>query len=120
MLRLLRHALFLLVAVAFVGGTTTNFARSAQYGSTLAGTAMPCDMAMPASASGDTKSMQPCKGIITPDCIKLMGCVSVNALPVHFLTHESTIQYSEIDYWTSVSKLDSLDPEPEPLPPRTA
>jgi hypothetical protein len=79
---------------------------------------MPCDMAMPASASGDTKPMAPCKGM-TPDCIKLMGCVTVSALPARYLTHELAVQYSMIGYWASFSKLASLDREPEPLPPRT-
>jgi hypothetical protein len=118
MFRLLRHILLLLVAFAIVSGTTSELARSAQYGSILVTAGMPCDMAMPTSASGDTKPMAPCKGM-TPDCIKAMGCVTVSALPAHFLTHESTIQYSTIDYWTSFSKLISLDHEPEPLPPRT-
>jgi hypothetical protein len=118
MLKILRHILLLLVACAIVSGTTSELARSAQYGSVLVSAGMPCDMTMPSSISGEMKPMTPCKGM-TPDCIKAMGCVTVSALPAHFLTHESTMRYSAIDYWTSHSKLAGLDRQPEPLPPRT-
>jgi hypothetical protein len=118
MLRVLRHILLLLVAFAVVGGTTSEFARAAQYSTVMVAAGMPCDMAMPASASGDTKPMAPCKGM-TPDCIKQMGCLTVTGLPAHFLTYESTVQYSAINYWTATSELAGLDHEPEPLPPRT-
>jgi hypothetical protein len=118
MLRICHHILLLLVAFAIIGGTTSELARSAQYIAPMTMAGMPCDMAMPASASGDTKPMPPCKSM-TPDCIKLMGCVTVTALPARFLTHEMTVQYSTVDYWTVSSKLASLDHEPEPLPPRT-
>ncbi len=53
--------------------------------------------------------MQPCKGM-TSDCIKLMGCVTVNALPAQFQTHASTVQYSAVDYWTPTSTLLELGP----------
>ncbi|HVJ54928.1 MAG TPA: hypothetical protein VM689_20880 [Aliidongia sp.] len=119
MCRWLRNMLFLIVAGALIGGTTLELAHSASYGSVLVSADMPCDMAMAASASGDAKPMPPCKGM-TPECIKLMGCVTVSALPGHFLIHEAVMQYSVIDYWTSVFELDGLDREPEPLPPRTA
>jgi hypothetical protein len=117
MLRVFRHILFLLVAVALVGGTPLELAHAAQYGAMPAAAGMPCDMAMP--ASGDTKPMTPCKGL-TADCIKQMGCVSVDALPAHFAAHTTTVQYSAVGYWTVVSELASLDGKPEPLPPRTA
>jgi hypothetical protein len=118
MLRILRTVLVLLIALAIVGGTTTEFARSAQYGSIFVTAEVPCDMAMAGSTSGDTKPMAPCKGM-TPDCIKLTGCVTISALPAHFLNHVAIEQYTAIDYWTAVSEFDSLAREPEPLPPRT-
>jgi hypothetical protein len=120
MLRLFRHLLLLLVAFAIIGGTPSELARATGYGPVAAMTDMPCDMTMPTSASGgDATPTAPCKGM-TADCIKQMGCVTVAGLPAHFLIHESAVQYSAIDYWASFSKLVSLDPEPEPLPPRTA
>lgn len=120
MYKAFRHILLLLVAVAIVGGTTTELARSAQFGLTASAAGMPCDdMTMPTSAAGDAQPMQPCKGM-TPDCIKLMGCVTATVLPPHSLTHQSTVRYSAIVYWTPVSELASSDLEPEPLPPRTA
>jgi hypothetical protein len=120
MSRIFRHLLLLLVAFALVGGTASELARAAEYGPVAAMADMPCDMTTPASASGgDATPMAPCKGM-TADCIKQMGCVTVAALPVPFITHESAVQYSAIDYWTTFSKLVSLEPEPEPLPPRTA
>ena len=119
MYKAFRHILLLLVAVAFVGGTTTELARSAQFGLTASATGMPCDtMTMPTSAAGDAQPMQPCKGM-APDCNKLMGCITVDAAPVQFQTLASIVQYSVIDYWTPASVLTSSDLEPEPLPPRT-
>src|ERR1700722_12179734 len=93
MLKVVRRFLILLIAFAVVGGTTTELARSAQYGAPMTMAGMPCDMAMP--ASGDTKPMPPCKGM-TPDCIKLMGCVTVTALPARFPTHRMTVRYSMV------------------------
>lgn len=120
MSRIFRHLLLLLVAFALVGGTASELARAAEYGPVAAMADMPCDMATPASASdGDATPMAPCKGM-TADCIKQMGCVTVQALPAHFMVHESAVRYSAIGYWTTLSKLVSLDSEPEPLPPRTA
>ena len=118
MLRICRHFLLLLIAFAIIGGTTSELASSAQYVAPMTMAGMPCDMAIPASASGDTKPMPPCKGM-TPDCIKLMGCVTVTALPTGFLTHEITVRYSTVTYWTGSSTPASLDHEPEPFPPRT-
>ena len=118
MYKAFRHILLLVVAVAIVGGTTTELARSAQYGVVASSAGMPCDnMAMPTSI-GDAQPMQPCKGM-TPDCIKLMGCITGNAAPVQFQTLAAIVQYSVIDYWTPASVLTSSDLEPELLPPRT-
>ncbi len=112
-----RRILLLLVAFAIIGGTTSEVARSAEYGGLMAMAGMPCGMAMPASIAGDTKPM-PRKGM-TADCIKQMGCVTATALPAPFLTHASTVRYSAVDYWTPVIRLAGLIHEPEPLPPRT-
>jgi len=118
--RLLRHLLLLLVAFALVGGTTSELAHAAAYSPVAAMAEMPCDMAMPTSASGDGSApMAPCKGM-TADCIKQMGCVTVQALPAHFSAHESAVEYGAVDYWASHGELVSLDHEPEPIPPRTA
>src|SRR5262249_43912205 len=99
------HILLLLVAVAVVGGTTRELARSAQFGLTASAAGMPCDdITMPMSAAGDAQPMQPCKGM-TSDCIKLMGCVTVDALPTQFQADPSIVQYSAIHYWTAASAL---------------
>lgn len=119
MLKGLRHFLLLLVAFALVSGTTAEFARAAQYGAPMTMDGMPCNMTMPASASGDTKPMAPCKGA-TPDCLKLMGCITVTALPAHDTTHGIVVQYGVVDYPTFSSKLTGLDHRPDPFPPRTA
>jgi hypothetical protein len=120
MLRALRHFLFLLVAFAIIGGTTSGFARSAQYGDLMVTADSPCGMAMMQPASDHEKPMMPCKGM-TPDCIKQMGCIDITALPATRAPgHELIVTYSVVDYWSSSSTLASLDPEPEPIPPRTA
>lgn len=119
MYRAFRHIVLLLVAVALIGGTTSEVAFSAQAGSGMVMAGMPCDMAMPATVSGDVMPMPSCKGM-TPDCIKLMGCVTISALPAQYLAHGSTVQYGAIRYRHSEATLVGLDHEPEPLPPRTA
>lgn len=115
----LRRILLLLVAFAFVSGTMAEFARAAQYIAPMTMDGMPCNMAMPMSASGDTKPMVPCKGT-TSDCLKLMGCVAVTALPARHTTHIIVVQYGVVDYPTFSSKLTGLDHRPDPFPPRTA
>ena len=108
------------VALAIVGGTTPDLAGSAEYGPIMATMDAPCDMAMPMSASGDAPTpMAPCKGL-TADCIKQMGCVTAIGLPAHFLTHETAVQYATVAYWSPLTRLVSLDLQPEPQPPRTA
>jgi hypothetical protein len=116
MLRIVRHALFVLIAFAIIGGGSAEFARSAQYDAGMVSTGVPCNLGT--SASGESKPMAPCKGM-TSDCIKQMGCSTVSVLPARFLTHDSTVRYSAVDYWTSFSELASLERRPEPLPPRT-
>ncbi len=87
MLKGLRHILLLLVALALVSGTTTELARAAQDVAPMTMDGMPCTMAMPASASGETTPMAPCKGM-TPGCIKLVGCVTVVALHARYTMHD--------------------------------
>ena len=116
MVRLFRHIMLVLAAFALVVGSTAEVVRAAPL-APMAGE--PCDMAMPDQASGGDATPMPCKGL-TPDCIKQMGCVAVIGLPANSYAHETIVQYGTVDFWASLSKLESLDPEPEPLPPRTA
>jgi hypothetical protein len=118
MARVLRQILLLLVAFPVVSGTTWEAARAAQFTAATVAAGAPCDMAMTASPSDDTKPMAPCKGM-TPDCMKQICCVTATALPAHFLTLASTVWYGAIDYWVSTAELAGLDRQPEPLPPRT-
>lgn len=119
MLKGLRHLVLLLVAFALVSGTTAELASAAQYVAPMTMDGMPCNMAMPMSASGDTKPVAPCKGM-TSDCLKLMGCVTVTALPARYTTHAIVVQYGVVDYPTFSSELTGLDHRPDPFPPRTA
>jgi hypothetical protein len=119
MLKVFRHLLFVLLAFAIVGGTTTQLAQSAQYAAPMTMAGMPCDMMMPAAAATDNgKPTPPCDGM-TPDCIKLMGCVTAVALPTRFVSHEVAVHVTTVDYWSTLSKLAVLVRTPEPFPPRT-
>lgn len=118
MLRILRHILRLLIALAVVSGTTAELARAAQYVGPMAMAGTPCNMDMSVSPSSDTKPTAPCKAM-TPDCIKLMGCTTAAVLPARFVTHEASVRYNTVGYWTVSSEFASLDCEPEPFPPRT-
>ncbi|TAL76371.1 MAG: hypothetical protein EPN75_14490, partial [Beijerinckiaceae bacterium] len=99
-----RRILLLLGAFALLSGTTAEFARATQYVTPMAMDGVPCNMAMPMSASGDTKPMAPCKGM-TPDCLKLMGCITVTALPARYTTHGIVVQYGVVDYPAFSSEL---------------
>jgi hypothetical protein len=119
MIRVLRQLLFVLIAFAIVGGTTTQFAQSAQYAGPMTMAGMPCDMMMMSAAGADHgKPMAPCKGM-TPDCIKQMGCVTDVALPARLVKDEFVAHFTTVDYWSALSKLAELIRTPEPLPPRT-
>jgi len=118
MLRVLRHLLLVLIAFAIIGGTTAELARAAQYSMVMATADMPCDMTMPAADADHGKSTMPCKGM-TPDCMKLTGCVADTSLPTRFVSNEFAAHFSKVDYWSALSKLAGLVAIPEPLPPRT-
>jgi hypothetical protein len=118
MLRIVHRLLLMLVAFAIVSAPTAQMTPPATSNVPITMADMPCDMTTPTVSAAHGKPMTPCKGM-TPDCIRQMGCVTVSALPAHLLIYEATVQYSIIDYWTAMSKLASLDREPEPLPPRT-
>jgi hypothetical protein len=117
MSRFLRQILLLLVAFALVGGMTNDLAHAAPDCVAMA-TTKPCDMPMPASASGDTKPMHSDKSAI-PDCMKQMGCTAASILPARLQTQQVIERHGPIDYWMSTAELASLDHQPEPLPPRT-
>lgn len=119
MLKGLRHILLLIVVFALVSATSTELACAAQCAAPMTMDGMPCNMAMPPSVPGDTKPMAPCKGM-TPDCIKLMGCVTISALPACFAMQGFAVQYGVVDYPMFSSKLAGLDHQPDPFPPRTA
>ncbi len=115
MVQRLRQLLVLLIAFAFIGGTSSQLARSA---TPIVMAGMPCDMMMPHAGMQDGKPMPPCKGM-TPDCIKQMGCVADAALPARTVSLDIAAQFSNVDYWSAWLKLADFVREPEPLPPRT-
>ena len=125
MLRLVRDILLALIAVAIIGGPTLEFARAAKYEPAMAMGAMAMggttsDDQMPASGDMKTKPTVPCKGM-TSDCIKLMGCVTINALPAHFVTFAIADHFdSAIRYWAFGSDWTGIHHRPDPFPPRTA
>ena len=114
-----RRILFLLVAFAVLGVTTAEAARPVAFADMSGDSAMPCDMTMPAEMTGGMDAPSPCKGM-TPDCIKMMGCVTISALPAHFVSAESAVEYRTVIYWTADPELAGQTPAPEPQPPRTA
>ena len=118
MIRVLRQLLFVLIAFAIVGGTTTQLAQSAQYVEPMTMAGMPCDMMMSAAGADHGKPMAPCKSM-TPDCIKQMGCVTDVALPARLVNDAFVAHFTTVDYWSALSKLAELSRPPEPLPPRT-
>jgi hypothetical protein len=118
MLRVLRQLLFVLIAFAIVGGTTTQFTMAAGRVAPMTTAGMPCEMMMPAAGMDHGKPMAPCKGV-TPDCLKLMGCVADIALPARLVNTELAVHVSAVEYWSTLSGQTGLASTPEPNPPRT-
>ncbi len=119
MVQRLRQLLLVLIAFAFIGGTSSQLARSAEYVAPMTISGMPCDMTVMSHAGmPDEKPMPPCKGM-TPDCIKQMGCIADAALPARTVNLDIAVSFSDVDYWSAWSRLADFVREPEPLPPRT-
>ncbi|WP_428375592.1 hypothetical protein [Lichenicoccus sp.] len=118
MVHRLRQLLLVLIAFAFIGGTSSQLVRSAAYAAPMAMAGMPCDKTMSHAGMPNEKPMPPCKGM-TPDCIKQMGCVTDAALPARAVSLDIAVRGSDVDYWSAWSKLADFVREPEPLPPRT-
>lgn len=118
MLRVVRHLLFVLIAFALVGGTTSELAHATEYAAPMTMAGMPCDMMMPTADADHGKPMAPCKGM-TPDCIKMIGCVTDVALPARLMRLAFAGQFTTVNYWTALSRLADRVSTPEPLPPRT-
>ena len=115
MVHRLRQLLLVLIAFAFIGGTSSQLARSAEYATPMVMSGLSsCDMMM----SQDDKPVTPCKGM-TSDCIKQMGCVTDAALPARAVNLDIAVHFSSVDYWSAWSTLADFVREPEPLPPRT-
>ncbi len=114
----LRCLVLLIAGLAFLGGATvqalppSSLALSSMMGAPMPGCA---DAAMMPDADGSV----PRHGI-TPDCVKLMQCLGIPALPEQARLVEARIRYATILYWTPDSVLGGLSPEPLPFPPRPA
>jgi hypothetical protein len=120
MLGIARRLLFVLIAFAVAGGTTTQLARAAAYVAPMTMAGMPCDMTMPAVGGDHGKPAAPCKSVTT-DCPKLVACVAVTdiALPARLVRPEFTTLVSAVEFWPALSKQTGLASTPEPTPPRT-
>ena len=119
----LRQFLLVLIAFAFLGGTSFQLARSAEHAAPMVMAGMPCDMMMSHAGMHDDKPRppsngSPCKGM-TSDCIK-MCCVTDAALSARMVHLDIALNFSHVDYWSAWTKLADFVREPEPLPPRTA
>jgi hypothetical protein len=117
MLSLIRQILRVLIVFALVGGTTVQFARSAQYSAKSTMDDMPCDMRMSMEGMDHDKPMMPGKSMC-PDCAKQMCCSTSAVLPASLASTERAIAFGSFDYWSAWSKLAGITRIPEPLPPR--
>lgn len=116
-MKIMHFILSSIVVLAFVGGASVGFVRAAQFTPSMTMGGVPCDMAM--SVSSVTKPMAPREGM-TPDCMKLTGCATISGLPVGISTHTFAVRYSVIIYPVFLLKLDGLEHQPEPFPPKSA
>ena len=119
MLRILRHILLVLVAIALVGGAAAESARAASHGPLMLMNGVPCDMQMPASDLDHSKSPMPCKGM-THDCINMAACMTIGALPAQSVLQAFPAFYRVRAIWADMFDRASLHHQPDHLPPRTA
>src|ERR1035437_6930499 len=112
-----RRVLAVLVAFALVGGTTAQFAQSAQYVAPMTMAGMPCDMTMPMADAERGEPMIPGKGMAS-DCIK-MCCMVVATLPARLASDEIVTHVSPVDYLPARAKLAGLGRRPGALSPPT-
>ncbi|MHB1799230.1 MAG: hypothetical protein ACYCUI_13160 [Vulcanimicrobiaceae bacterium] len=118
MLRILRQLLFVLIAFAIVGGTATQPVGAAHAVASMTMAGMPCGLSMPAAGPDHGKPIVPCKDV-APDCLKLMGCVTIThiALPAQLVSTEFTAHVSVVEYWSLLHRQTGLASTPEPNPP---
>ena len=116
MVHRLRQLLLVLIAFAFIGGNSLQFARSAEYGAPMMMAGMPCDMMTHAGMQGHDP-IPPCGGM-TSNC-KQIGCVADVALPARAVALDLAVGFCTVDYWSAWSNLADFTREPEPFPPRT-
>jgi hypothetical protein len=116
--RSLRCLVLLIAGLAFLGGATVQaLPPSSMALSSMMGTPMPgcADAAMMPDTDGSVQHHG-----ITPDCVKLMQCLGIPALPEQARLVEARIRYATILYWTPDRVLGGLSPEPTLFPPRLA
>jgi hypothetical protein len=124
LVRLLRRAVALLTALAFLGGATVqamppSHPLSAPGLDTGAALADCGHMAMPpAQPAGSTKPM-PCDPV-TPDCLKAMGCIGFPSLPTPAGHVPEPVEYGRVAYSSAPMLGDGLTIEPNLLPPIAA
>jgi len=68
-----RQLLIVLIAFAFIGGTSSQLVRAAEHAAPMMMAGMPCDMMMSHAGMQHDNQMPPCKGTAS-DCLKQMGC----------------------------------------------
>jgi hypothetical protein len=117
MLRVLRQLLFVLIAFAVVGGTTTQFARAADRVAPTTTADMPCDMMMPAASVDHGKPMAPCKAMMT-GCAEMLGCGLNASLQVRVAT-ATPVAWASVAYWSVPGSLEGLFVKPDLGPPIT-
>lgn len=117
MVRKTRQLLLMLIAFAFIGGTSARLARPADDAAPMMMGGMPCAMMMSQPGIQHDSPTPPCKGM-NADC-KQICCVTDAALPTRTVNLDIAANFSSVDYWSAWSRLADFVPEPEPLPPRT-
>ena len=122
LVRLLRRAVVLLVASAFLGGATIQALPPSDLLSPPARDVMAamdamadCPLMQAAHQSGPAKPM-PCNGM-TPDCMKWMGCIGFPSLPTPVAQASAPVEYGRVAYWSAVRLGDGVSIKPNLLPP---
>lgn len=117
----LRRVVVLLSVLAFASGMTTQAIPStAALGLTEANAVAKAELECPRMAMEHHNERVPiplpCKGIML-DCVKLMGCLGIPALPDRSAAVGVPVAYSIVAYWAPCPTLSGRDVEPDLFPP---
>jgi hypothetical protein len=119
-MKLLRHLLATLVALAVIGAGSPRFASAEEPSGQNLVLSQPCTMAMMPAESLDHQPIPAKARGMATDCADHACCVVSAVVPGRLATERSIVHACSVAYWSAGLLLAGVAHRPEPLPPRAA